>query len=147
MAETPPPEIVALVKENFEWWNGGEPELMVDSYTEDAELDLSVVFRDMPVMRGQESIRRQTQEFWSTWEGLKMESFEMIDLGGRRYVVVVRLWGRGKRSGAEVDQRFAFLYTLHPERNKVVRAQLFPNAQAAIDHTAAAAHPGPSDLV
>jgi hypothetical protein len=62
----PPPEILALVMENFEWWNGGEPELMVDSYTEDGELDLSAVFTDTPVVQGPESMRRKLAEFWES---------------------------------------------------------------------------------
>ena len=47
-------------------------------------------------------------------------------LGSGRYVVDVRLWGKGKRSGAEVDQRFAYLYTLRAEDEKIIRAQLTP---------------------
>ena len=137
-SQEPPPEILELVMENFEWWNGGEPELMLDSYTEDAELDLSGVFTDMPVLHGRESMRRQTLDFWESWEGLRMESLEVISVGDRRFVVDLRLWGRGKRSGADVDQRFAFIYTLHPTRNKVVRAQLFPTVQAAIDSASSA---------
>jgi hypothetical protein len=129
----PPPEIVALVMENFEWWNGGEPELMVDSYTEDGELDLSAVFTDTPVVQGPESMRRKLAEFWESWEGLRMDSLEVAMAGHRRFVVEVRFWGRGRKSGAEVDQRFALLYTLHPIRDKVVRAQLFPTVQAATD--------------
>jgi hypothetical protein len=53
-------------------------------------------------------------------------------------VVDMRLSGKGRRSGAEVDQRFAWLYTLHPAENKLVRAQLFPTVQAAIDFAAVA---------
>jgi hypothetical protein len=44
----------------------------------------------------------------------------------------VRLWGKGKRSGVEVDQRFAFLYTLRPEDEMILRAQLLPDVAAAI---------------
>jgi hypothetical protein len=43
----------------------------------------------------------------------------------------VRLWGRGKRSGVEVDQHFAFLYTLRPDE-KILRAQLLPDVATAI---------------
>ena len=45
----------------------------------------------------------------------------------------VRLWGKGKRSGAEVDQRFAYLYTLREDDEKIVRCQFFPTVQAAMD--------------
>jgi ketosteroid isomerase-like protein len=132
-SQQPPPEILELVMENFEWWNDGKPELMLDSYTEDGELDLSAVFTDTPIIHGRENMRRQTVDFWESWEGLRMDSLEVIRVDDRRFVVDVRLWGKGKRSGANVDQRFAFLYTLHPTRNKVVRAKLFPTVQEAID--------------
>jgi ketosteroid isomerase-like protein len=47
-------------------------------------------------------------------------------------VADLRLWGKGKRSGAEVEQRFAFLYTVRPEDGKVIRAQLLPDVAAAV---------------
>jgi ketosteroid isomerase-like protein len=105
MPQAPSPEILARVNDNFEWWNGGEPQL-----------------------------RHQLDEWWETWEGLRMDSLQVLDVGRGRFVVDVRLWGKGKRSGAEVDQRFAFLYTLREADTKIVRAQLFPDAQAAMDH-------------
>ena len=82
-------------------------------------------------------MRDQLDEWWETWEGLRMDSLEVLDVGGGRFVVDMRLWGKGKRSGAEVDQRFAFLYTLREADNKIVRAQLFPTARAAMDHAKA----------
>jgi ketosteroid isomerase-like protein len=132
------PEFLARVMDNFEWWNCGEPELMLGEYAEDAELDLSAVFTDMPVFRGHEGIRAQVDHLWQTWEGLRMESLDVLDVGGKRFVVDVRLWGRGKRSGVEVDQRFAFLYTLREGDHKIVRAQLFPSTQTALDSANAA---------
>lgn len=137
MPETAPPEILAMIAENYEWWNDGEPELMLDSYVEEGELDLSAVFTDMPALHGRESIRRHMDQFWEAWGGLRMESLETYDLGGGRFVVDMRLCGRGKRSGAEVDQRFAWLYTFHPAANQVVRAQLFPTVQAAMEFATA----------
>jgi hypothetical protein len=133
MHQKAPPEVLAIVMENYEWWNGGEPELMLDSYVEEGELDLSAVFTDMAPMHGRESIRRRMDEFWEAWGGLTMESLEIHDVGGGCFVVDMRLSGKGKRSGVEIDQRFAWLYTLHPADNKVVRAQLFPTVQAAME--------------
>ncbi len=143
MPETASPEILARVKENFEWWNGGEPELMLDEYAEDGELDLSAVFTDTSMYRGHESMRHQIKEFWETWAGLRMESLEVFDAGRGRFAVDVRLWGRGKRSGAEVEQRFAFLYTLRESDKKIVRAQLFPTIQAAMDFATASTSAAP----
>ena len=46
-------------------------------------------------------------------------------------MVDLRLWGKGQRSGVEVDQRFAMLYTFRLDDGKIVRAQLFPDVAAA----------------
>jgi ketosteroid isomerase-like protein len=136
MPETASPETIERFKEGFECWNGGELDLMQDMYAEDGEYDVSAVFTDTPPFRGHESMRRQWEEMWETWEGIRMDPLEVFDIGRGRYVVDVRLWGRGKRSGAEVDQRFAFLYTLRDIDWKIVRCQLFATVQAALDAAA-----------
>jgi ketosteroid isomerase-like protein len=124
-------------KEGFEWWNCGELDLMQDQYAEDAEFDVSAVFSDLRPFRGHGSMRRYWDEMWETWEGMRMDPIEVFDVGGGRFVVDVRWWGKGKRSGAEIDQRFANLYTVRAADNKVVRLQLFPSVQAAMDHATA----------
>jgi ketosteroid isomerase-like protein len=112
---------------------------MLDLYAEDGELDLSAVFTDMSPYRGHESMRRQLDAMWEAWEGVKMDPLEVFDVGGGRFVVDLRWWGKGKRSGVEVDQRFAFLYTFRAADNKIVRSQLFPTVQAAMDFATATA--------
>jgi hypothetical protein len=73
-----------------------------------------------------------------------MDPLEVFELGHGRFVVDVRLWGKGKRSGAEVDQRFAYLYTLRQSDDKVVRCQLFPTVQAAMDFATTLTSAAPS---
>jgi hypothetical protein len=86
-------------------------------------------------------MRRQLHEFWDTWEGLRLDPLEVLDADRGRFVVDARLWGKGKRSGAEVDQRFAFLYTVREADAKIVRCQLFPTVQAAMDFAAGSRAP------
>jgi ketosteroid isomerase-like protein len=138
MPEPAPPELIARVSESYEWWNGGEPQLMLNDYAEDAELDISAVFTDMPPIHGHEGMRQQLDAWHDAWEGVRMDPTEIVNLGGGRFVVEVRMWGKGRRSGAEVDQRFAFLYTAREGDHKIVRAQLFPTAQAALNSANAA---------
>jgi ketosteroid isomerase-like protein len=133
MPQTASPEVLERFKEGFECWNGGDLDLMQDMYAEDAELDLSAVFTDTTPYRGHKSMRRFWDETWETWEGVRMDPLEVFELGQGRFVVDVRLWGKGKRSGAEVDQRFAYLYTLRESDEKYVRCQLFATVQAAMD--------------
>jgi len=99
--------------------------------------DITAVFTDTQPFRGHESMRRYWDELWETWEGVRMDPLEVFDVGRGRFVVDVRLWGKGKRSGAEVDQRFAYLYTLRESDEKIVRCKLFPTLQAAIDSATA----------
>jgi ketosteroid isomerase-like protein len=118
--------------ERFECWNRGELDLMQAMYAEDAVFDVSAVFTDVAPARGHQNMRRYWDEVWETWGGLRLDPLEAFDVGDGRYVVDVRLWGKGKRSGVEVDQHFAFLYTLRPEDEKIMRAQLLPDVAAAI---------------
>jgi hypothetical protein len=101
-------------------------------YAEDAVFDVSAVFTDVAPVRGHENMRRYWNELWEIWGGLRLDPLEAFDVGDRRYVVEVRLWGKGKRSGVEVDQRFAFLYALRSEDDKIIRAQLLPDVAAAL---------------
>jgi ketosteroid isomerase-like protein len=133
MPESASQEILARVSENFEWWNGGEPQLMVNEYAADAELDISAVFADTPPMKGHDAIRQRITEWYEAWEGVRMDTVDVIELDGGQFVVDLRIWGKGRRSGAEVDQRFAFLYSLRDSDNLIVRAQMFRTPKAALD--------------
>jgi ketosteroid isomerase-like protein len=63
---------------------------------------------------------------------MRFDPLDVFDVGGGCYVVDLRLSGKGTRSGLEVDQRFAFLYTLRREDGKVISARLFPDLATAI---------------
>ena len=132
MPQAASPEIRARITESYEYWNDGEPQLMLDEYAEDGELDLSAVFTDMPVFHGHDGIRAQIDALWETWQGVRMNSLEVFDVGRGRLVVEARWWGKGRRSGAEVDQHIAWLYTLRESDEKIIRSQLFPSVEAAM---------------
>ena len=80
---------------------------------------------------------RHWREMWQVWEGIRMDALDLIAAGedgsGRRFFVVpLRLWGKGKRSGAQVDQEFASLYTLRDADQKVIKNQVFPTVADAM---------------
>jgi ketosteroid isomerase-like protein len=105
---------------------------MQDRYAEDGVFDVSAVFTDVAPMRGHQNMRRYWNELRETWEGIRMDPLEAFDIGDGRYVVDLRLWGKGQRSGVEVDQRFAMLYTFRPEDGRIIRAQLLPDVATAV---------------
>lgn len=105
---------------------------MQEPYAENAVFDVSAVFTDVAPMQGNDNMRRYWSELRETWEGLRLDPLEVLEVADGRYAVDLRLWGKGARSGIEVEQRFAFLYTVRPEDGKVTHAQLFPDLAAAI---------------
>jgi ketosteroid isomerase-like protein len=106
---------------------------MLEMYAEDAVFDVSAVFTDVVPVRGHADMLRYWKELQETWGGgMRTDPLEVLDLGDGRYVLDLRLWGKGTRSGIEVDQRFAFLYTARQD-GKIIHARLFPDKQAAIE--------------
>jgi hypothetical protein len=74
-----------------------------------------------------------------------MDPLDVFDLGSGQFVVDIRLWGKGRRSGIEIDQRSAFLYKLREADGKVIRSRLFPTVEAAMDSARAEAPAGFTD--
>jgi ketosteroid isomerase-like protein len=130
-AEPASKEALALFKEGFECWNTGEIDEMTDAYADDAVIDPSAVFIDVAPLRGRTDLRRWLRAQWEIWEGVRLDVLEVLDLGEGRFVADIRWWGKGLRSGVEVDQRFASIYTLN-DNGQVVRNQFFPDRAAAL---------------
>jgi ketosteroid isomerase-like protein len=118
------------VQERFECFNRGEFDMMIEPYAEDAVFDVSNVFTDLVPVQGHDALRRSWHQLRETWSELRLDPGELLDLGDNRYVLDLRLWGKGQSSGAAVDQRFAFLYTVRGE--KIARAELFADVDAAV---------------
>jgi ketosteroid isomerase-like protein len=62
-----------------------------------------------------------------------MEPLGVADVGGGRHVVEVRVTGKGRNSGIEIDQRMGSLYSLREQDGKVARLQMFPSRDAALE--------------
>lgn len=127
------------IQERFDCWNRGELDFMLELYAEDAVYDVSAVFTDVEPVSGHRDILRYWRELQETWGGgIRTDPLEAFDLGDARHVLDFRVWGKGTRSGVEVNQRLAFLYTFRPD-GKIIRAQLFPDVAAAISAAESAA--------
>jgi ketosteroid isomerase-like protein len=105
---------------------------MLELYAEDAVFDAPAVFTDVSPMRGREEMRRYWGTLRETWTGIRLDPLEGFELDDGRYVIDQRWWSKGTRSGVEVDQRIAVLYTIRPDDQKIVHAKLFPDVAVAI---------------
>ena len=63
------------------------------------------------------------------WDDYRLMPEEFVDMGDR-VVVTVRLGGRGRGSGVEIDARFYDVYTLRD--NKIVRMDQFTERSEAL---------------
>ena len=88
-------------------------------------------------MRGKPDIRRYWHRLRETWSGLRLDPVEVLDVGGR-YVVELRLWGKGQRSGAEVEQQLAMLYEIRSEDQKAISIRMLPDMATALSEAEAA---------
>jgi len=127
------------VQERFDCWNRDEFGPMEEMYAEDAVFDPSAVFTDVGPMRGKDEIRRHWHDLRQTWAGLRLDPVEVLDVGSGHYIADLRLWGKGQRSGAEVEQRLAMLYTVRPEDGKATRIRMLPDVATAISEAESAA--------
>jgi len=125
-------EVLAGFREGFECWNDGRIDEMAQMYREDAEFDTTQAFPDGSVYRGRDDMERFWNESWDAWEGVRIDPLDVLEAGGDRYVVPIRIWGKGRRTGIEVDQRFALLYALGTDR-RVATCRMFADESAALE--------------
>jgi ketosteroid isomerase-like protein len=105
---------------------------MLEMYAEDAVFDVSAVFTDVEPMHGSKQIRGYWDTLRETWDGLRIDPLQGFDFGEGRVVIEQRMWAKGTRSGVEIDQRFAMLYTIRADDQKVAHARLLPDVATAV---------------
>jgi ketosteroid isomerase-like protein len=80
--------------------------------------DPAVEFREDPkfpegsVYHGRDALRAYFKRFSSEFEPFWWEAEEVLDAGDDRVLLLVRVRGRGKASGAEFDTRGGWLFTV-----------------------------------
>jgi len=124
------PDVLADFRERFECYNRHDFDAMEAMYRPDAVFDPSRVFPGERPRRGYGEMREYWDEIWEIWDGVRMDPAEVLEVGDDRYVVVVELGGRGKRSGADVVRPMAFLYALRD--GLIARTDIFPDREEAL---------------
>ncbi len=114
---------------------------MQSMYAEDAVFDVSAVFTDVAPARGHEDMRAYWIEMHETWDGIRLEPVEGFDVGDGCLILVMRLTGVGRKSGAEVDQELTMLYRIRRDDNKVTHARMLPDVAAAISEAESSVPP------
>jgi len=80
--------------------------------------------------QGHDAVRASLARWKAEWEDYRLVPEELVDMGDH-VVVTVRLGGRGRGSGVEIDARFYDVYALRD--GKIVRMDQFAERSEALE--------------
>ena len=83
------------------------------------------------VYRGHEGVRELVRELDEAFVGFQADLSEIRDLGDERVLVIGRLRGRGKESGAETESRVVWLAEF--KNGKGIRMREYLNPEDALE--------------
>ena len=118
-----------LVVASYEALNQGDVEGAMEALAEDAEWHESEVLPDTGVYSGRDAIRDFLTDFLASWERFH-QTVEQARADGDRVVVVIHLEARGRGSEADVDARYAHVWTISEGRG--VRVDAFYDPEEAL---------------
>ena len=102
----------AVVAASYEALNRGDIDSAMQALAEDAEWHESGALPDAGGHYvGRDSIRSFLSEFLASWESFAQEISEMQE-AGEKIAVFIRLSAVGRGSSAEVDARYAHVWTM-----------------------------------
>jgi ketosteroid isomerase-like protein len=96
---------------SYEALNDGDIDAAMDVLAEDAEWHESEVLPDTGVYEGREAIRAFLTQFLASWERFH-QTVEGVQEEGDRLLVMIHLEATGRGSTADVDARYAHLWTI-----------------------------------
>jgi ketosteroid isomerase-like protein len=119
-------ENVEIVRRAFDGWNRGEGDVSAWFHP-----DVEVGGPDVPgVYCGYDGLRRFRDDQLSVWDYFHLSVDEFIERGGN-VLALTRGRGRGKVSGAEIEQRVAHLCTV--QDGKIRRLWIFQDREKALE--------------
>ena len=85
---------------------------------------------DLSTYRGHEGVRRYFGSLLDEFEDVRIEPVEFID-AGEQVIVIIRVSGRGRRSGAPVEMTLVSVGSVRD--GKTVRVRNYPSRDAALE--------------
>jgi uncharacterized protein len=110
-------ENVNIVRRGFEVFNAGDLDRLVSEFfAPEVEYRTSAEDPDAATHRGQPAYRRYVEQWMDSFDGLRADVDECIDVGDDRVFTWVHWTGRGRTSGADADWHLAIIYTMKDPR-------------------------------
>jgi ketosteroid isomerase-like protein len=119
-----------VIVASYEALNDGDIDSAMDALAEDAEWHESEVLPDTGIYRGRESIRSFLTDFLASWERFD-QTVEEVRQEDDRVLVLIHLEATGRGSAANVDARYAHLWTVSGGRG--IRVDAFYDRNEALE--------------
>jgi ketosteroid isomerase-like protein len=119
------PDNAAIVRRMLEAYLRGDFETALSAFAEDVE------WRDQfGTYHGHEGVAQSTARWTGTWEDLKMEIDELLEISDDDVGVILKQTARGRGSGVPVEGETGWIYTVR--RGKIVRVRLVADPREAV---------------
>src|SRR5829696_3535029 len=125
----PAADAKATIVAAYEALNRRDVDAAMEALDPDAEWHESEVLPDTGIYRGREAIRAFLTDFLDSWERFH-QSVEEVRQEGDRVLVMIHLEARGRGSAAEVDARYAHVWTVSGGRG--IRVEAFYDRDEAL---------------
>jgi ketosteroid isomerase-like protein len=122
-------ENVEVVRRMYEAFHAGDTDGALACFDPDVVVDFSRR-ADGRVGHGREYLNQIISSWLGAWEEWREEIDEIRDLGSQVYVVATQ-HGRGKGSGVEVEQCYAFICEV--EGNNITTVTYYPEVADALE--------------
>jgi ketosteroid isomerase-like protein len=123
-------ENIDLIKRGLDAFNRGDFPAVLELVAEDVEVQEESAFVPEPERHtGRSYMRQWFDGLMRNWEEFEVEPQEFIE-GGAKVIAVSRVRGVGRKSGAEVEGRFAYLFEVRDGR--VVRMHFYRDRDDAL---------------
>jgi ketosteroid isomerase-like protein len=125
----PAADAKAAIVAAYEALNRRDIDAAMEALDQDAEWHESEVLPDTGIYRGREAIRAFLTDFLDSWERFH-QTVEEVRQADDRVLVLIHLEARGRGSAAEVDARYAHLWSISGIRG--IRVDAFYDRDEAI---------------
>ena len=125
-------ENVQTVRRAYGAFSRAGLDALLDHFHADAEYDVTAAIGPYAGMYyGRAAIRNFLADYFESWEYVRMEPEDYIEVGEHHVVVLLRLHMRGKGSGIEVEAQTINVWTLRD--GKAVRLAVYNDKAEALE--------------
>ena len=125
-------ENVEIIRPAYEALSRGDVDAVLQICSPDIECRLPEGGINTGTLRGHQALKGFLESYIDAFESFRLEPEEVLDADDQ-VVVFLRVLGRGRGSGLEVDTRPGHVWTM--QGDKAVRVEVFPHRdrQAALE--------------